>query len=262
MSDIVLEVKNLNIQYEMDFYRSESLRDLFVGMVNGPLQTLFGQRDMYHIIRDLNLILHRGDRLGIIGINGSGKTTLCRAIAGMLTPDSGEVIVNGEIRPIFDTNVGVQWELTGRENAMLLSLFLYPNVDRKQLCEIVNESLEFSELGEFVDIPFKKYSKGMQARLCLSLVTARPTDILILDEVFDGADYFFQQKISTRTLKIIKESGSVILISHNSEQFKLACNRMIVLGDHQILFDGGVEEALAYYHSYGQVDNETRCKEV
>lgn len=251
MSDIILEVKDLNIQYEMDFHRSESFRDLFVGMVTGPLKTLFGKRDVYHIIQDLNLTMKRGERLGIIGVNGAGKTTLCRAIAGMLTPASGEILINGNVRPIFDTNVGVQWELTGRENALLLCRFIYPFLDRSQLLEIVNESLEFSELGQFVDIPFKKYSKGMQARLCLSLVTANPTDLLILDEVFDGADHFFQQKISARTLEMIEKSGAVILISHNPEQFKLACNRMIVLGEHKILFDGKVEEALEYYHSLG-----------
>ena len=252
MTETILEVSNLNIQYELEFHRNDSLRDFFVGVVNGPLQTLFGNRDILHIVKDFNLTLRRGERLGILGVNGTGKTSLCRAIAGMLYPSSGEVTLQGEVRAIFNTNVGVQPELTGRENATLLAYFLYPGVRRGELRAIVEESLEFSELGKFVDTPFKNYSKGMQARLCLSLVTSRTTDLLILDEVFDGADHFFQQKVAARTLKIIRESGAAILVSHTPEQLEQACNRAIVLGKGGILFDGDVQEAIAFYHSSGQ----------
>ena len=170
----------------------------------------------------------------------------------MLHPASGEIRLEGEVRAIFDTNVGIQWELTGRENAILLSRFLFPGAGKKELDDIVDESLEFSELGKFVDIPFKKYSKGMQARLCLSLATSKPTDLLILDEVFDGADHFFQEKVSVRTLDMIEKSGACILVSHAPEQLERACNRAIVLGDQKILFDGPVKQAIERYHSQGQ----------
>ena len=162
MSEIILQVKGLNIQYEMEFHHSDSLRDLFVGMVNRPLQILFGNKDILHIVKDFDLTLKRGERLGIIGVNGTGKTSLCRAIADMLCPASGEIKLNGEVRAIFNTNLGIQRELTGRENAVLLSRFIFPKADRHQLQEIVEESLEFSELGTFVDTPFKNYSNGMQ----------------------------------------------------------------------------------------------------
>src|SRR5256885_10895379 len=101
-------------------------------------------------------------------------------------PNSGKIQVMGQARAVFDTHVGIHPELTGRENAWLLAEFLYPELEDKQ--SIVDEALEFSELGKFVDLPFRLYSNGMQTRLCLSVVTARPSDLLILDEVFDGAD--------------------------------------------------------------------------
>ena len=254
MSEIILEITDLNIQYEMEFHHSDSLRDLFVGMIHRPLQIFLGNKDILHIIKDFRLTLKKGERLGIIGSNGTGKTSLCRAIAGMLHPSSGEIKINGEVRAIFDTNLGIQPELTGRENAVLLSRFIFPNAHRYELQTIVEESLEFSELGSFVDIPFKNYSKGMQARLSLSLLTATPTDLLILDEVFDGADYFFQQKVSLRTLKAIEESGSAILASHAPSQLERACNRAIVLGKQEILFDGDVPNAIEYYHSLGETN--------
>ena len=251
-SEPILTVRQLNIQHEIEFHRSDTVRDFFVGMVNNPLRIMLGNKDVFHVVKDFDLTLHRGERLGIIGVNGVGKTSLCRAIAGMLYPASGEVIVKGEVRAIFDTSVGIQPELTGRENAVLLSRFLFPHVPSQELQAVVEESLEFSELGKFIDTPFKSYSKGMQSRLCLSLITGRPTDLLILDEVFDGADYFFQQKISARTLQMIENSGAVILVSHTPSQLERACNRVIVLGEGGALFDGGVAEAVDYYHASGQ----------
>ena len=252
MSETILEIKDLNIQYDMEIYQNDSIRDIFVGMVSRPLQTLFGHRDVIHIIKNFNLTLKRGERLGIIGVNGVGKTSLCRAIAGMLPPLSGKVSVDGETRAIFETSVGIQPELTGRENALLLSRFIFPEAKENELKEITQEALEFSELGDFVDMAFKKYSKGMQSRLCLSLVTAMPTDLLILDEVFDGADHFFQQKVSQRTLKMIEQSGAAILVTHSPDQVEKACNRAIVLGNQKILFDGDVQTAIEYYHSHGE----------
>ncbi|MCY4644437.1 MAG: ATP-binding cassette domain-containing protein [Bacteriovoracales bacterium] len=249
MPDTILQIQNLNLKYELEFHRSDSVRDIFVGMIKNPLQMLFGDKDVFHIIKDFNLNLKRGERLGIIGVNGTGKTSLCRCIAGMLRPESGEITIKGQMRSIFDTNIGIQPELTGKENAILLARFIFPEAKSDELKEIVRESLEFSELGKFLDMPFKNYSKGMQAKLGLSLITAKPTDLLILDEVFDGADHFFQQKISQRTLEMIEKSGAVIFVSHNFSQLEAVCNRMIVMEKQNILYDGNVLKGIEYYKS-------------
>ena len=248
MSDIILKATGINIHYEMELHQANSsLRDLFISLVNNPVQALLKNRDALHVVKDFNLTLRKGERLGIIGVNGTGKTSLCRVIAGIFHPTSGEIEVNGETRAVFDTNVGIQPELTGKENAILLSYFLYPHAPKQERMEIVNEALHFSELGKFINAPFKNYSKGMQVRLSLSLVTGTPTDLLVLDEVFDGADHFFQKKVSERTLNMIKRSSAAIIISHNPEQIRISCNRIIVLGKQKILFHGNVEEGLEYY---------------
>src|SRR5690606_3638154 len=194
-----------------------------------------------------NLTVNRGERIGVLGINGAGKTSLCRCIVGMITPNSGMISLNGRVRGIFDTSVGVIPELTGRENAALVGSLLFPELSKRQLSEIVEDAIEFSELGEFANVPFSKYSKGMQTRLSLSLVSSISTDLLVLDEVYDGADLYFQQKISKRISKVIKDSGAVIFVSHSLDQIKAVCNRLILLENSKITFDGKVEDGIQLY---------------
>ncbi len=246
-SDVILNANNLHFAYYMDVYKKTSIRDSFINLVNNPLRSLIGSQDILPVLKDINLQIKKGDRLGIIGVNGTGKTTLCRCLAGILKPIKGEVLLNGKVRPIFNTAIGIIPELTGLENAELLAVFLYPDVSKKQRSMLINEALEFSELGDFINMPYMTYSKGMQARLSLSLISALPCDLLILDEVFDGADEFFQKKISTRVLKMIQESGAVIFVSHAPEQIKLACNRLIVLNHNKIAYNGSVEDGLRFY---------------
>ena len=151
------------------------------------------------------------------------------------------------MRGIYDTTLGILPELTGRENAYLLAKMMYPSLNRDETRQLVEESLTFSELGSFVDVPFKAYSKGMQIRLALPLISAQPTDLLILDEVYDGADQFFKEKISDRVLKLIRRSGSVLFISHDHGNIKKACNRAVLLHEGRILLDSTPEDVLDIY---------------
>jgi ABC-type polysaccharide/polyol phosphate transport system ATPase subunit len=190
-----------------------------------------------------------------LGVNGTGKTSLCRCLAGIYTPNQGEVIVHGQVRAIFDTQIGIQPDLTGRENAELLAEFIYPE-DHHEHKQMIEEALTFSELGQFVDMPYRLYSNGMQARLCLSMISCKPCDLLILDEVFDGADIFFREKIATRVMKMVAESGACIFVSHDSGQIRKVCNRLIVLQKGQVIHDGDVEAGLKIYES-PRTENET-----
>jgi ABC-type polysaccharide/polyol phosphate transport system ATPase subunit len=244
-SDVVLKVERLNLVFKASLHRSWTWRDSFTRFSQDPARALFGQAERIHIAKDLSFSVSRKERLGILGVNGVGKTSLCRCIAGIFRPTSGRVRLLGSTRAVFDTHVGIHTELTGRENARLLCEFLYPEIEDKE--PIVEEALEFSELGKFVDLPFRLYSKGMTTRLCLSVVTARPSDLLVLDEVFDGADVFFAKKASERVLKLMRESGAVIFVSHSEEQIRTACTRVMVLRNGQIAFDGDVEQGLEFY---------------
>lgn len=245
----ILNVEQLDVCFHVDIHGSTALRDSFVSFIKSPLKKIFEPPKQLKVISGLNLKVKRGEKVGILGLNGAGKTTLCRAIAGMYQGTAGKITVNGTVRSVFDTTVGVIPELTGRENAELLCDLIYPHLSKAERTAVLADALEFSELGDFLDVAFLKYSKGMQVRLCLSIISARPCDLLILDEVFDGADAFFQKKISKRILNLIEESGAVLFVSHAPDQIRLACNRVAVLADRKIIFDGPVEEGIRFYYN-------------
>jgi ABC-type polysaccharide/polyol phosphate transport system ATPase subunit len=248
----LLRVEGLHLAFRANIRRSHSWREAFTRAAKDPVGAFLADRDRLHILNDINFTVKAGERVALVGVNGSGKTSLCRCIAGIYHPNKGTIRRNGLVRAIFDTAVGILPELTGRENAHLLATFLYPE-HHANLPSIVEEALEFSELGQFLDMPFKLYSNGMQARLCLSMISCLPCDLLILDEVFDGADFFFKEKISKRILKMIESSGAVVFVSHSAEQVEAVCNRLVLVQNGKIAFDGNVKEGLRFYVTLNEV---------
>lgn len=242
----ILKVENLNIAYKLFRDPQYSLKEKFIQSCKNPLRFFYQDYDLLHLVQDFNLKLYNGDRLGLLGVNGTGKTSICRHIAGMHGQQKS-VQVRGSLRVIFDTEVGIIPELSGRDNAHLLAKLIFTELNPNEINLAVQDALEFSELGDFIDIPFKNYSKGMKARLFLSLISAAPSDLLILDEVFDGADLFFGKKIAERVTKMIEASGAVIFVSHSLEQIRKTCNRVLVLNDYKIGYEGEVESGIDYY---------------
>jgi ABC-type polysaccharide/polyol phosphate transport system ATPase subunit len=249
-SENLLEVKDVRVYFKLKHYAQVGVRDLFISALSHPVEFLFKNEELFYVLDGVNFQIKKGMRVGILGVNGTGKTTLCRCLAGMMRPQQGTIQTRAEIRAIFDTGTGIMPELTGRENALLLGRLFFPR--EKELTNLVEEAISFSELGHFIDIPFKQYSKGMQSRLLLSLVSSKPTDLLILDEVFDGADIFFQKKIATRMRSLIQSAGATIFVSHSMEQIRDICNHVLVLDKGKIAFFGDVEEGISTYVSIGE----------
>lgn len=249
-SDAILELKNVNLVFRLDVHRPWTWKEAFVGACAAPFSALFRETGKLHIAKDISLKAHRGERIGILGVNGAGKTSLCRCIAGIYKATSGTILVRGQVRSVFNTSVGIHPELTGRENAKLLMDFMYPEASDKR--ELLEAALDFTELDEFLDVPFKLYSNGMQARLYLSLVSAKPSDLMILDEVFEGADAVFTEKISRRMTEVMNRSGAVLFVSHSPGQVERVCNRVIVLHNGVVPFDGPTADGLEFYRSLTQ----------
>jgi ABC-type polysaccharide/polyol phosphate transport system ATPase subunit len=250
-SSSIAILEDVHLVFKTTLHRSSSFRDVFTGFSKDPLGVLSSASERNHVIKGLNFSVNRSDRIGLLGVNGTGKTSLCRCISGHYAPTRGRVKINGRIQAVFDTAMGILPELTGRENAMLLVQFLYPH-DAERYLEIVEEALDFSELRKFRDVAFKYYSNGMQARLYLSLISCLPTDLLILDEVFEGADTFFREKISKRIQTLIESSGAAIFVSHSPDQIRRVCNRVMVLSEGQLAYDGPVEEGIRFYETSDQ----------
>lgn len=246
---VVAECQDLNLVYRLRLIRLRTLRDIFVNVTKNPVEFLLKKTDRLHVLKNINLKIYKGDRIGILGFNGAGKTSLCRCFAKVYAPAKGRVLVQGRTRAIFDTSVGVYPELTGRENAQILAKFMYPEVTDAERDRLVSDAIEFSELGPFADAPYKTYSNGMQARLCLSIVSCKSPDLLILDEVFDGADKFFREKIAGRIVQLIANAGAVLFVSHAPEQIQQVCNRVIVIHNRVIAFDGDVKSGVEFYNS-------------
>jgi ABC-2 type transport system ATP-binding protein len=244
-SDVLLEAKNLHLDYPVRLYGHTGLRETFISAMAHPWNFLTKSPEILPVLRGVNFSLRKGDRVGLIGVNGAGKTSLCRILCGMITPHIGTIESRGDVEAIFDVGTGIMPELTGRENAYLLARLFYRTRDIPK--EKVEEALEFSELGPFLDAPFKTYSRGMQARLVLSLVSTTPSEVLILDEVFDGADVFFKDKIAERMMKKIERSEAVVFVSHGPDQILQLCNRVVILSQGKIIFDGPPQEGIELY---------------
>ncbi len=244
--DLILDVENLQLAFPKKLYQSSSLRDVVLSSLSRSKP--FSESDIVTVLNGIDLKIHKGDRIGILGKNGVGKSTFCRTISGFYKPPVGKIVVRGSVRALYEAALAFYFELSGRENLKVLAEIFYDR-SKDDLEALIEESVAFSELGEAIDAPLKTYSKGMQLRLTLSLLSARPCDLLILDEVFDGADEFFRKKLSERVRNLIESSGAVILVSHHEAQFTEICNRVLVMRDGKFIFDGPPEEAFRVYRS-------------
>lgn len=247
MTQELLKIENLDFFYPMQTFQNTSVRDIFIAAIQSPWNFFTERKKTISILEGINLTLLKGDRLAVLGINGSGKTTLCRCIAGLLKPSQGQISKVARVGAVIQTEAGFFLDLTGQENAILMSYFLYPTLNEQARNSLIEEVIEFSGLGRFADVTLDSYSSGMKARLSLSLTTALPTDLLILDEAFNNVDEFFQKKSQDRIRKQIEGSGAVIMVSHHDQDLLQICNRGIVLNKGRLVYDGKVNIALKTY---------------
>jgi ABC-type polysaccharide/polyol phosphate transport system ATPase subunit len=246
---VLLDLEKLNLAFDLQKTNSTTLKDSFINLFKSPLSNFFSRNDMFHCLKNINLQVYEGDRIGLVGKNGAGKTSLCHIFAGNFMPTSGKISRYCQIRSVFSANSQLFPELTGGENAFIVARLLYPFLSDIEIKEITLESIVFSELEEFQDVAIKNYSKGMAARLFLSLITARATELLILDEVFDGSDLFFKQKFAPRLENILEKSKAAIFINHDTKMLKAHVNRVIVLNKGEITFDGNPTKGFFLYEN-------------
>lgn len=186
-----------------------------------------------------------GAKIGLVGRNGAGKTTLLRALSGIYEPTDGSIVINGSCASMTDMMMGMDADASGRENIRLRGVFL--GLTFEQTREIVPDIEEFTELGEFLDLPLRTYSSGMMLRLAFAISTCIRPDILIMDEVIGVGDQTFFAKAQKRLEEMIHETQIFVVASHDNDIIRRFCNRVIVLDAGNIAFDGGVEEGLAFF---------------
>jgi len=239
-------LENINLIFKV--WREKRIKDILI-----PGSKFFNDFDSdgsVHAIKDMNLLIKDGERLAIIGNNGAGKSSFLKMISGIYPPTSGNLIVDGRISSMFELSTGFEMEQNGWDNIYLRGLMLgeTPASIKMKMKEIA----DFSELGDFLNMPVKYYSSGMFVRLAFSVSTAIKPDILLLDEVVAAGDAGFIKKATLRMKEMMEISKIMVLVTHGMQSAIEMCNRCIWLERGNIVMDGTPEEVTkAYEKSFG-----------
>jgi ABC-type polysaccharide/polyol phosphate transport system ATPase subunit len=210
---------------------------------------ILNEQGLTHVraLNGLTLRLADGDRLGLIGHNGAGKTTLLRVLAGVYEPTSGAVRVAGSVIPLLDVGLGIDYEATGYENIVLRGTVL--GVRRRQLNELTERIAEFTELGDYLDMPVRTYSSGMVLRLAFGIGTCVTPEILLMDEFFGVGDASFLEKAEKRLNALVSSAGILVFASHSAELIRRLCNKVVWLNAGEVHDSGSPDAVLARYAS-------------
>jgi ABC-type polysaccharide/polyol phosphate transport system ATPase subunit len=238
MSENAIEVENVTLHFPKQ-------RNALIML----LDVLRGNKRRFTALKGVSLDVKRGEIIGIIGRNGCGKSTLLRVMAGIYPPDEGKSFVAGEVSLLAGLGTGFSPHQTGRENAILYGSIL--GHDEEEMNSKLPEILDFSELGDFIDEPIRTYSAGMKARLGLAVASAINPDILLIDEVLGVGDPQFREKSKKKILNMVEGAGTVVIVSHSFGLMKSMCNRLILLHNGQIEFEGDPKAAIEAYYSLG-----------
>lgn len=202
----------------------------------------------YIALQDISLIVPRGHRIGIIGRNGAGKTTLLKLICGNYTPTAGKIKVNGTVQALMSIGIGFHPEYTGRENVE--ASLHYNGLSRSEYKEAIENIIDFCELGDFLDQPFKTYSMGMQGRLMFASATAIKPDILIVDEVLGAGDSYFVAKSKNRVERLVNNGCTMLLVSHSMQQVLELCEEVIWLDQGRVRMQGDSFQVVKAYEEF------------
>ena len=212
------------------------------------LAVSFGRRERsgVHALRELDLHVAPGEAVGMVGRNGAGKTSLLRCLAGIVPLDAGRAECGGRVVSLLELGAGFGQDFTGRENIWLNGAL--HGFGREQIEERIERIVEFSELGEFIDVPVKAYSSGMFLRLGFAIVAHLDADVLLIDEILAVGDESFQRKCLTRISEQMEQGATLVLVSHDPTAIERVCERVVVLDGGRKAFDGPVAEGLLHYH--------------
>lgn len=240
----ILEVHNVSIKYITGDFKSIGLKEYVVRKLKDNYTV-----NEFWANRNITFAIEKGDMLGIVGTNGAGKSTLLKVISGIMLPSEGYVKREGKIAALLELGSGFDGDLTVKENTYLRGALL--GYTRKFMDETYSQIIEFAELKDFEDRPFKHLSSGMKSRLAFSIASLVKPDILILDEVLSVGDGAFRKKSEAKMREIINGGATTILVSHSLNQIRSMCNKILWLHKgKQIMFGDNVQEICGEYQKF------------
>lgn len=219
----------------------------------GMRADLIGKKFM--ALDGIDLEISQGETVGIIGSNGAGKSTLLKVLSRITAPTEGEIDIYGRITSMLEVGTGFHGEMTGRENVYMNGAIL--GMTKEEIDSQIDKIIEFSEIGEFIDTPVKRYSSGMFVKLAFSVAAHLNSEIMIMDEVLAVGDMAFQNKCLDKMREVAEVEGRTVLyVSHNMNTIRRLCKRCIVLEKGKVIFDGDVEHAIALYMDRSAGENQ------
>ncbi|MEZ5595994.1 MAG: ABC transporter ATP-binding protein [Pseudomonadales bacterium] len=252
MSEPTISIEGLGKAYTLYARPSDRFLDAF-----GLLRFLPRRRAAcadFWALRDLNLVINKGERIGFVGRNGAGKSTLLKLIAGTVAPTEGQLSVNGQVQALMELGTGFHPDFTGRQN--IAASLAYQGLSTREIRTLEEEIIDFAELDEFIDQPIKSYSAGMYARLAFSTATSILPEILIIDEILGAGDAYFAGKCMERMRQLTTRDGvTVLFVSHDISSVQQLCTRAVWIDRGCVQADGDtVEVVKAYYRSIQRED--------
>lgn len=240
MAQDIIQVNNITVRYKIANDRVSSLKEFVIKKIKKSIT----EKD-FLALDNISFTVEKGDVVGVVGRNGAGKSTLLKVVSGIQKPASGNIVLNGRVVPMLELGAGFDMELSGKENVYLNGAVL--GYSKEFLDEKYNDILEFSELGDFINMPVRNYSSGMVARLAFSIASMVNPEILIVDEVLSVGDENFQRKSKNRMLELMSGGSTVLFVSHNVKQIEEICNKAIWLEHGKVVMTGPSDVVCAEY---------------
>lgn len=239
-NNVALRVSNVGVKFNMSTEKVDNMKEYAIKMFRRELRY-----NEFWALKEVSFQIKKGQRVGVLGLNGAGKSTLLKVIAGVLKATEGSVTKNGNIVPLLELGAGFDKEYTGAENIFLYGAVLgYP---KSFIKEKYDEIVEFSELGDFINVPLKNYSSGMKARLGFSIATIVEPEILILDEVLSVGDAKFRKKSEKKIKDMFDKKITVLFVSHSLAQVRSLCDRAIIIEKGRLVAQGDSETICNLY---------------
>ena len=236
---ISIMVDHVDLTFEVQNEKIDTLKETFIR----TLKRNKTKKIKIHALNDVSFKIYKGEKVGIIGYNGAGKSTLLNVISGIYQPDKGNVATYGNISPLLSLGAGFDYNFSGRKNIILNGAVL--GYDKEFLESKIEEIIEFSELGDYIDIPIKNYSSGMLAKLGFSIATSVNPDILIIDEILGVGDVNFQKKSADKIKSLMDGGTTVLLVSHSIPQIRALCDKAIWMDNGMLREIGNIKKTVA-----------------
>lgn len=240
-----IKFENVGIDFPIFNAQARSIKKNFINFATGGKVGQHDGKVVVSALNNLNFEINDGEKVGLIGHNGAGKTTLLRMFSKVYHPTSGTATIEGDIGSLISISLGINAEFTGRENIYIRGALL--GLKKKEIDAKIEEIIDFTDLGDFIDMPVRTYSSGMQMRLGFSVSTIFSPEILLMDEWLSVGDEGFKEKAEARLTKIINATKILILASHSNELLRKTCTRILWLEHGTVKMDGKPEDILPLY---------------